>query len=195
MPRSSEGAGGRQRSEEPPRSKWNSSLCPMSPGSHRDLGLCGRKDTIRRGRVVAGRGFRPDTCTRVASRMSHRSCRGREPWALGSEGRLGGAGQPLTALSHLEADSGLWSTGRGAEVGWRLPQETPMWLGRQEELVWNSLEGACEMFWDACVPKGIHVVIASAHSYRSGGTWVQGGAAGLRQPLPSRGSSWEQPRW
>lgn len=52
------------------------------------------------------------------------------------------AGQPLTAPPHLEADRGLWSMGRGAGVGWRLPQETPMWLGRQEELVRNTVSKA-----------------------------------------------------
>lgn len=141
---------------------------------------------------MAGRGLHPDTCTRVASRMSHRSCRGRGLWALGSEGRLGGAGQPLTALPHLEADSGLWSMGQGAEVGWWLPQETPTWLGRGRAGVEHSLEGASRDVLRWLRSQG------NSHSHSVSPqlwiSWHMGAAAGLRQPLPSRGSSWEQPR-
>lgn len=58
---------------------------------------------------------------------------------LGGQARR--AGQPLTALPHLEADRAV-ELGAGAGVGWRLPQETPMWLGRQEELVRNTVSKA-----------------------------------------------------
>lgn len=34
---------------------------------------------------------------------------------------------------------GCAAWGAGAELGWSLP----MWLGRQEELVWNSSQGTC----------------------------------------------------
>lgn len=82
-----------------------------------------------RARSGGGRGFHPDACARVASRMSHRSGRGCELWALGSEGRLGGAGQPLTAPPHLEADRGLWSMGRGQGWGGGFPRRRPCGWG------------------------------------------------------------------